>query len=359
MASAANPTRRDSSPTRTRARSRWLPFVGGPGSLPGLPRFLSSLSLAFLLLPAPAPAQNVRAIALSAENDGFVFWTPIRRRTDWYYTNGLRAEALLAWAPPLARVLAPGEPTVCPSEGSTDPCLLTRITVGQAIYTPAFLFDEEPHPRDRPYAGWLYLRATSARVSRGSFASLGLELGVTGRPSLAGPLHRWFHRSLGKHEPQGWDHQIPFELAFALQYEARRAVPLLEGPRGTSIHVQPKGSLTVGTVRTGATGGGSLLLGWNAPPMPTWLGPQEDAAFLQIALGAEAEWVLRDLFLDGSTWSPSGKVERVPVLGRMTGSIQLGWHALALEVTATRTSAQFKGQDGSHTVAAVSLIIRR
>jgi hypothetical protein len=248
---------------------------------------------------------------------------------------------------------------VCPPEGSTGPCLLTRITVGQAIYTPAFLFSDEPDPGDRPYAGWLYLRATSARVSGGSLASLGLELGVTGKPSLAGPLHRWFHRSLGKHEPQGWDHQIPFELAFALQYEASQAVPILEDQHGVSIHLQPRGSLSVGTVRTGAVGGGAILFGWNAPPLPAWMGPKGNSAFVQIALGAEAEWVLRDLFLDGSTWGPSGNVERIPVLGRVNACTQVGWHALALEFTATRTTAQFKGQEGSHTVAAVGLIIRR
>ncbi|MFH1763392.1 MAG: lipid A deacylase LpxR family protein [Gemmatimonadota bacterium] len=319
---------------------------------------LAALILLLGLSPTPGSGQGLRSFIVSADNDGFVFWNPPDERTDWYYTHGLRAEAVAAWAPPGAGFLGAGDPVLCPPDPTPDPCVVTRITFGQAIYTPAMLFSTDPPMNDRPYAGWLFAEATVARVAPDRLTSLGLQVGLTGKPSLAGPTHRWFHRSLGKHEPEGWEYQIPFEPAFALSYEARRAWTLAPATGAMSLHVEPRGFLTLGTLRTGALAGVSLSGGWNAPPSLDWLGAGPGSSYLLVGLGLEGELVLHDLFLDGSTWSQSAHVERVPVVGRLSGRLQMGLRGFGLEFAATRSTVQFTGQKGMHTVGTIRIIIR-
>lgn len=329
--------------------------------LPG-PGLTGSRLAAFLLLlglyPNPGSGQSLRSFTLTTDNDGFAFWTPADDRTDWYYTHGLRAEAVVAWAPPGARFLGESNPIVCPQNPDGKPCVLTRITLGQAIYTPAKLFRYVPPLDDRPYAGWLFIEATAARVTPDRSASLGLEVGVTGEPSFAGPIHRWFHRRLGKPEPRGWESQIPFELAFAFKYETRRAWPIVPTSGAMSLHVEPRGSVVLGTLRTGAIAGLSLRAGWNAPPSIDWWGAGPGSSYVLIVLGAEGELVLRDLFLDGSTWRQSVHVERQPAVARLSGRLQVGLGGFGFEFAATRSTIQFPGQDGAHTVGTMRIIIR-
>lgn len=321
----------------------------------------AGLFICFVLLtfpPGQASAQFIRASSFSVENDGLVFWTPPHDRTDRYYTNGLAAQAVVAWAPRWARLLSEGEPRVCPPDPGPDPCFLTRVTIGQSIFTPAFLFNQAPPTGDRPYAGWLYLRATTARIAKTGSRSLGIEIGVTGEPSLASPAHRWVHRALGKAEPTGWDHQIPFELAFSVAYEARTTVSLLTRESGPSLQLEPHGSLALGTLRTGGVGGLSFRAGWNAPPTLDWWGPGSGTYYLLLTGGLEAELVLRDLFIDGSTWKESPSTERTPVVGRASVGLELGTGPLAVSFVVTRSSIQFTHQLGSHSVGAVSIVIR-
>jgi hypothetical protein len=75
-------------------------------------------------------------------------------------------------------------------------------------------------------------------------------------------------------------------------------------------------------------------------------------------VGVEGEFVLRDLFLDGSTLWESPSVERVPWVGRLQGRIQVGSGRFGLEAGATRSTLQFQGQEGSHTHGAIGFIIR-
>jgi hypothetical protein len=98
--------------------------------------------------------------------------------------------------------------------------------------------------------------------------------------------------------------------------------------------------------------------GWNAPPILDWAGLSSENSFLFLVIGTEGEWVLRDLFLDGSTWGASPHVSRVPLVGRIKGRLQVGGPHFGIEIAATRASRQFTGQDGSHTVATFRLIIR-
>ena len=150
--------------------------------IPGVRWILLLLPLILTLIwVCPASSQTVRSFTLSVDNDGLVFWNPPDHRTDWYYTHGMKAEAVLARVLPGAEFLKPENPTVCPPGPISQPCVLSRIAFGQAIFTPATLFFP-PIPGidlDRPYAGWLYLEAKTLSFSQSQARSLGLQVGVT------------------------------------------------------------------------------------------------------------------------------------------------------------------------------------
>ena len=230
--------------------------------------------------------------------------------------------------------------------------------MGQAIFTPDWLFDPIPRQNDRPYAGWLYANATTSRITARGSRSLGIEIGVTGKPSMASPAHRWVHRTLGKAEPQGWDSQIPFELAFAVEYESRTIVARMARESGASIQLEPHGSVSLGTLRTGGTGGLSLEAGWNVPPHPDWFGHGPGSFYLLLSAGVEAELVLRDLFLDGSTWRESPTTERTPIVGRAHIGLEVGAGPFGLAFNVTRSSIQFREQLSSHSVGEISIVLR-
>jgi len=319
-------------------------------------RILLVTAAALTVSAGPGSAQSVRSFSLSADNDGFVFWIPPHRRPDRYYTSGLRLEALVSWTPVWAGLLTSGEPTACGLEEGPEPCFLTRLTLGHRIYTPDFVFDSNPSTHDRPYAGWLYVEANTEKVGSDRLTSLSLQLGVTGGLSFAGPIHRWFHRSLGKHEPIGWEHQIPFEPAFQVRYEVRRTFPVDGGRSPAFLHLEPRGKATVGTVRSGLSAGLTAAAGWNVASSQGWRTNGHRAPFLVLSLGMEGEMVLRDLFLDGSTWARSLSADRETWVGRVRGGIQLGVGRIGVKFEAARSTLEFRRQNGHHTYGTFELI---
>ena len=312
----------------------------------------------FFFTPSHLYGQDLRAFSFAAENDGLAFWTPPHQRTDWYYTHGTKIDVVFAASLPGSSLLGGDTAPPCLDADQTGPCSLTRIRLGQSIFTPEALFIEPPPASDRPYAGWLYLDMSAIRLEERRIRRLGLDVGVTGGPSLAGPLHKWFHRSLGKHEPVGWDSQIPFELAFSFTFENHQASTLGEDSDGFTLRLVHRGIVQAGTLRTGALGGLSFQAGWHAPPFLEWAGVRPRHTYFQVTLGADAEVVVRDLFLDGSTFGGGPHVERIPLVGHLRASIQMGSRAFGLEVSGTRMTSQFTGQAGPHTVGTVRFIIR-
>ena len=121
---------------------------------PRHPGVLGSVLLLQLILTliwaCPASSQTVRSFTLSVDNDGLVFWTPPDHRTDWYYTHGMKAEVVLARILPGTEFLKPENPTVCTPGPISQPCVLSRITFGQSIFTPADLFFTPVPGSDRP-----------------------------------------------------------------------------------------------------------------------------------------------------------------------------------------------------------------
>jgi hypothetical protein len=127
-----------------------------------------------------------------------------------------------------------------------------------------------PQPRDRPYAGllyvehaWLFLDADGETLT-----TLGAQLGLTGRLSLAEPAQKLIHRILDRPQPQGWDHQVGSTLAVLVSAERRVTWPALSGPIAGKVRLHTAGHVRValGNTMSYAAGGLTVTVGKNLPP---------------------------------------------------------------------------------------------
>lgn len=323
-------------------------------------------------LPRSTAAQTVRSVTLAFDNDGFNFWIPPQQRTDWFYTHGSRLDFVLMARPPAEGLFGVRALPVCGEEtpaGIGVECLVTRLQFSQQIYTPENLFGYVPqnlfgtYPRtsDRPYAGWLSVRVAAERVSPSRNRSIGVEVGVTGRASLGGQAHLMIHRWLDKHDPVGWEYQIPFEVAAAVTIRDRAVWPAPTAARGLSMAVLPSWQASLGSLRTAGGVGLGLRLGLNSPPGEEWRGRTRDDGGLwgAVAIGFDVEAVAHDLFLDGSLWHETVSTTREPVVARARAGIEVGFRGLGLHFGATHSTPAFTAQREGHTYGTLGLRVLR
>jgi lipid A 3-O-deacylase len=313
------------------------------------------LVLALLLAARPARGQ-MRALELSLDNDGFSFW--LQRPTDWFYTDGTFLEALGDWQlSGLASLGIHGPP--CSAAEEDRPCVVTRVRLGQKIFTPEDLFFYQPGVVDRPYAGWLYLMLGRQRLTPRRTTDVSVQVGVTGNPSLARQMQETLHGMLGLTEPQGWQYQLPFEVDFAGTYRDTWHLPMTRADRSLSLDLEPEWAATLGTERTSGQGGLFLRFGWKAPAGSSVRGPRSRRLYVVARVGEEGELVLRDLFLDGTTWRPSISTPKEPLVARTRAALDLGWDRIDVHLAVTRSTREFRAQDAPHLYGTIALRLRR
>lgn len=307
-------------------------------------RLVLALFSASLSYGSPCSAQELsRAIGLTVENDYFVFWVPPRQRTDDNYTQGARLNVDAGRAPVFGRRLLCSERRQC---GAT-------IEIGQEIYTPTF-DAEEPIPGERPYAGWLYARGAVRGGDKRAIRSLRLTVGVTGPASLAEPVQTALHKSVqGFRTPLGWEHQLPTEVAFAIQGEhAWRVAPREAGAR---IDLIPSVDIMLGTLRT-AIGGGTQLRVGTGLTHPWLASPTLPPFGLSAFVGARAAAVTRDLFLDGSTFRRSARVDREPVVLGWERGVAVSIRRFGVEYRAVTRGREYRTGPKTHTFGSLSML---
>ncbi len=249
---------------------------------------------------APLPGQRTTRVDL--DNDSFNFWQPPNQRADREYSQGTRINLLWPTTNPVVRRLLGGAQE-CDGGASARDCRLLSVALVQAIFTPTL--DLRYRTLDeRPFAGWLGVELGAQRDRERSLRSYSLTLGVTGPASLAEPAQKAVHRNFGFRRPVGWDRQLPTEVAVAATYRGARALGRREpAASGFRLHVAPVWSARLGTVATDASLGLHLTAGLR-PPLP-WHAPNHrgDRWGVFGRAGATQSAVLRNLFLDGSTFN--------------------------------------------------------
>jgi hypothetical protein len=286
-----------------------------------------------LFLCGPAAAQ----VRVSFDNDLFAPPRAHRKAADYEYTAGTRvtwASASTGWW--AGRLKA----------DSDSARLRTLWEGGQEIYTPRH-DSSKPVAGERPYAGWLYGSVTAEETRPGRRRSLTLQLGVTGPPSLAGPVQTELHKLAGFTPPLGWDHQLAFEPGVVLRYEESRT---LEGDLGGAIaEIGPEWEAALGNVLTGAGAGLRAKIGSG--------GLRRGGDGVYAAAAVRGEWVGRNLFLDGSTFRDGPSVAKRPFVPQAEVSLgtHLGW--LGFEYRSIWRGREYRTQERPHGWGTFALIV--
>jgi lipid A 3-O-deacylase len=294
--------------------------------------------------------------AIRADNDYFNFWQSARARPDEEYTQG--AEFSAAWS---GRSVLPVNPLrrmdPCTVEISlAQPCIRLRLAIGQEMYTPSV---DSPHllPGQRPYAGWLYARFSES-IERGrGVDAFTATLGVTGAPSLAEATQALWHPWFNFRSPLGWAGQLPFEPDVAVTWTRARELISPASPAARSLHLAPYGGATIGTLATDVAVGGSMTAGFN--PREPWQPAARPAPAhhfaLYLAVAAQSKLVLRNLFLDGTTFRSSSSVPRIPVVGQLSGGVGVSIGRIRAEWTVIRLGREYTTQLMGHTYSQLAL----
>ena len=221
---------------------------------------------AFADAPAAVPVKKSRTAAqmstftLMDEND--FKWS------DKYYTNAIQ----LAYTSPVLFqensapdwLAATLRFTPLAVSSSTTPAEYRfHFGIAQEMYTAKYS-DRYPPPGDHPFAGLLYSSFGLSSETADRLDVLELSLGVIGPGSLARQTQNEYHDLIGDDRFRGWPNQLRNEPLVQLAWERRYRVPL-HREESFGIDLIPLIHLEAGTVRSYATSGSHLRLGWNLP----------------------------------------------------------------------------------------------
>lgn len=328
-------------------------------------RWSSVLVLALLAALIPVRAIADGTLSVQAENDRIA-------NTDRHYTHGTR----IAWVsdnttdgPDWARSLLETLYPLADVRGGRF-----GFALGQNIYTPENTAATDLVTTDRPYAGWLYgavsLHAETKR-NRDAFDldtldSVELDVGLVGPQAYAGDVQNSFHDLIGVERSFGWHHQLKNEPAFALFFERKwRPSPYLW--QGLELDAIPHAGGSLGTAFTLANAGVTLRLGQDlamdfGPPhiRPTFsgLGNVETASGnfgWYLFGGVEGRAVLRNIFLDGNTFTDSHSVEKKPFVMDFQAGLAVRIKDIRIAFTHVYRTREFDSQRRGDRYGAISL----
>lgn len=249
------------------------------------------------------------------------------------------------------------------------------LSLGQMMYTPQDTVSTGLVTDDRPYAGWLYGGIAFHSKNYRVLDTLELQLGFTGKWSLAEQAQDLVHSVRNIPKANGWSNQIRTEPGIMLVYDHKyRLVPHFRFTRhwGADAIVHMGG--TLGNINTYLNGGFEIRAGWNLPtdfgtalirPGGDTNAPADtgDVRYVDdlrsfsahLFMATTGRLVARDIFLDGNTFTDSHSVDRKNLVADLVlgGSIVYG--SFKLSYAHVLRTEEFHGQDGGHDFGSISL----
>jgi len=303
-------------------------------------------------------------ISIQFENDFF------GGDTDRHFTHGTRIECLtrpIKWITDAADRLPWFSSERALNYPKAPIKARASLSIGQNIYTPEKTGVTHLVPEDRPYAGWLYL-GFGLVANQGSkrYDKLQLEIGIVGPRSFAEEAQSYWHSLFGLHVPKGWDNQLDNEPGAVIYYEQARRFDIQDAILGLEFDVIPHFGGSLGNVFTYAAAGLTVRLGSDLdqdfgpprirPSLPGggYFRPQRGFNWYLFA-GLEGRAVLRNIFLDGNTFSHSHSVDKKPFVSDFQAGLTVQWARFRLSYTQIFRTKEFDGQQSADIFGSLSL----
>jgi hypothetical protein len=337
-------------------------------------KLIIGLSIFLLALSAQAqdePKKYFDTLTVYWENDTFF-------GTDRDYTNGLK----LTWSTPYlqdpsASHLPEWSHAVInslPLANNPEQQRAVSVSIGQDIYTPENTESRDLIADDRPYAGFTYLAVGFHSKNAGRKDTWEITLGVIGPYSYAQEMQDVVHDVIGSARAKGWDHQLDDEIGLNITFESQWRLLHTEIGRGFSCDLIPHIGGSVGNVSIYANAGAEARFGWNLPSnfgtCPIRAGCETASAFIaekgsenlqknrfgvHLFVATDGRAVLRDIFLDGNTFTDSHSVDKETFTGDLMAGISLEYGNIKASYSYTYRTKQFKTQDKDQIFGAVSV----
>jgi len=320
----------------------------------------------------PSAPEATGSFNLYFENDLFA-------GTDRHYTNGTKiswispdlsryrdSEDLPEWALPWIRRL----PFI------NEPGLQRNIAlcIGQSMYTPEKTHRRDLVPDDRPYAGWAYGGIAFHSKNNRRLDTIEIQAGIIGPLSFAEETQTQVHRLRGIPVPRGWEHQLHNEPGLLIIYERKHRIFQREW-NGWGLDAITHLGAGLGNVATYANTGIEVRAGWNLPadfgaalirPAGDTNAPVRaldsrlsgNGRFSVHLFGAiSGRAVLRDVFLDGNTFTSSHSVNKEPVVADVSAGICMEYGRYKLSYAQVVRSREFERQREHHSFGSITLTV--
>lgn len=284
--------------------------------------FIISLIISFASVAFAQPREQ-RSVLFHWENDSLA--SIAGESTDENYTNGLRLDigspGEHRWADHVESLYC-GAFHLCGGKAKRTQVVSYGFT--HQFYTPARIQIAAPQPRDRPWAGLMYLSAT-LQLNDGGNKQHAFEgkLGILGQGAGAQYVQSRWHQFIGYDvEPLGWHNQLKNEPLVNLLYTYNRRIPIGENDHADAI-LSP--GFALGTLTTYSTLGATFRLGHHLSGFPVKpIAEREiDRPRLEFYVmgGADARYVLNNATLDGGFFHNGPSVDRK----NFVRDLRLGW----------------------------------
>lgn len=356
--------------TKSRCRRPCYPFSVKNGVLRAGAVLL--LLAAGLFPPAAwsqdAPESPLKIFTLYVENDSVA-------GTDQDYSNGLKLTWTKPYQPAANDRIGVRDWTFrhLPFMRNPETFRATAFSIGQYIYTPKDTGRSDLILEDRPYAGYSFLGFGFISGTGNRRDVWELEIGMVGPWSLAENTQNAFHDLIGASRARGWDHQLGNEPGLEAIYEVKWQLGRATARNGLQMDIIPHIGAQIGNIATSARTGVELRFGWliprdfgTCPIRPgcdagNYLENGSDKDARQKHLGfhffaaTEGRVVLRDIFLDGNTFSESHRVDKEAFVADLMGGVALTYGRLKTSYALVLRSPEFKQRKGTHAFGTINI----
>jgi len=327
------------------------------------------MGLCFLLINA------VTGISSAEDGDGYIVTIQFENDffgggTDRHFTHGTRLQCLskpVEWITKAADKVPWFSAEKALMHPENELKARASLSLGQNIYTPENTASSELVTDDRPYAGWLYIGfGIVANQGLKRYDKLELQVGIIGPCSGAEEVQTFWHSAFGLQVPQGWNNQLDNEPGVVLYYEQARRFGRGNIFHGLGVDIIPRFGGSIGSVFTHAASGFTLRLGPDLqydfgtprirPSLPGGGYFRRKKGFTwYLFTGLEGRAVLRNVFLDGNSFSSSHSVDKEYFVGDLQAGIAFQINRLRLSYTQIFRTKEFEKQNKVDIFGALSL----